>query len=227
MKPCAISDWPLAERPREKLLALGPQALSDAELLAIFLRTGIPGKSAVELARELLGRFGGLRPLLRASQREFCATPGLGPAKYAQLQAVLAMGVRELAESAQRGDALSSPEQAQALLERHLRDRGQEVFCCLWLDTRHRLIRLEDMFFGTINAASVYPREVVKAALKYQAAAVIFGHNHPSGIAEPSAADRQLTVRLVSALQLIDVRVLDHIVVGDGDCTSFAQRGLL
>ncbi len=223
----AISQWPLAERPREKLLTLGPQALSDAELLAIFLRTGTRGRSALDLARELLARFGGLRDLLGASQSDFCQTPGLGPAKYAQLQAVLAMAARELREPWRRGASLSSPSDAEALLIRHLRPHPQEVFCCVWLDTRHRLIQIQDLFHGTINGASVYPREVVRAALRHNAAAVILAHNHPSGVAEPSAADRQLTGRLSEALGLIDVRVLDHIVVGDGDCVSFAARGLL
>ncbi len=222
-----INTWPAAERPREKLLQRGAAALSDAELLAIFLRTGVRGKSAVSLARDLLTRFGGLRGLLMASQAEFCACAGLGPAKYAQLQAVIAMASREMQEALERGDSLSSPAAAQAVLARHLRHRPQEVFCCLWLDTRHRLIALEDLFFGTINGASVYPREIVRIALKHNAAAVIFGHNHPSGVAEPSAADRQLTSRLCSALTLIEVRVLDHIVVGDGHCVSFAQRGLI
>ncbi len=222
-----ITDWPLAERPREKLLARGPQALSDAELLAIFLRTGTRGHSALDLARHLLIRFGGLRALLGASQHEFCETPGLGPAKYAQLQAVLAMAARELREPWRRGATLSSPSDAEALLIRHLRPHPQEVFSCLWLDTRHRLIEIQDLFHGTVNGASVHPREVVRAALRHNAAAVILAHNHPSGVAEPSVADRQLTGRLREALGLVDVQVLDHIVVGDGNCVSFAARGLL
>ena len=222
-----INQWPDAERPREKLLARGPDALSDAELLAIFLRTGIAGKSAVDLARDLLTQFGGLRALLGASQREFCASPGLGPAKYAQLQAVLAMATRELKDGLKRGAALTSPQQATSLVCQHLRPRSQEVFSCLWLDSRHRLIELQDLFFGTINGASVYPREVVRAALRHNAAAVILAHNHPSGVAEPSQADKQLTTRLSDALSLVDVRVLDHIVVGDGESVSFADRGLL
>ncbi len=222
-----INQWPDAERPREKLLARGPDALSDAELLAIFLRTGIAGKSAVDLARDLITQFGGLRPLLRASQHEFCASRGLGPAKYAQLQAVLAMATRELKDGLKRGAALTSPQQAASLICQHLRRRSQEVFSCLWLDSRHRLIELQDLFFGTINGASVYPREVVRAALRHNAAAVILAHNHPSGVAEPSQADKQLTTRLSDALSLVDVRVLDHIVVGDGESVSFADRGLL
>jgi DNA repair protein RadC len=179
------------------------------------------------LARELLVQFGGIRALLNASRAEFCASAGLGPAKFAQLQAVLNLAKRELSEPLKRGESLSSACAASALLTRHLRNRQQEVFSCLWLDTRHRLIKLDDLFFGTIDGASVYPREVVRAAIKHQAAAVIFGHNHPSGIAEPSTADQQLTQRLCSALALIDVRVLDHIVVGDGENVCFSERGLL
>lgn len=222
-----INHWPDTERPREKLLLRGADALSDAELLAIFLRTGLPGKTAVDLARELLQRFGGLRALLSAEQADFCAQPGLGPAKYAQLQAVLAMATRELKDGLKRGQPLSSPEQATALICRHLRHRAHEVFSCVWLDSRHRLIELQDLFFGTINGASVYPREVVRAAMRHNAAAVILAHNHPSGVAEPSTADKQLTTRLCDALSLVDVRVLDHIVVGDGESVSFANRGLL
>ena len=164
---------------------------------------------------------------MHASQSEFCTSRGLGPAKYAQLQAVLTMASREMTETLTRGEGLSSPDQASALIYRHLRHHAQEVFSCLWLDSRHRLIKMQDMFFGTINGASVYPREVVRAAMKHNAAAVILAHNHPSGIAEPSHADKELTQRLITALNLIDVRVLDHIVVGDGDCVSFASRGLL
>lgn len=223
----SIAHWPSQERPREKLLARGADALSDAELLAIFLRTGIKGRSAVDLARDLLQRFGGLRALLNADQTTFCQQAGLGPAKYAQLQAVLAMAKRELHDTLQRSGSINAPDQALALIERHLRNQLREVFCCLWLDTRHRVIELQDLFFGTINGASVYPREVVRAAIKHNAAAVILAHNHPSGVAEPSRQDESLTERLMDALKLVDVRVLDHIVVGDGESTSFAQRGLL
>lgn len=223
----SISQWPTAERPREKLLNLGASALSDAELLAIFLRTGTHGRSAVDLARDLLARFNGLRGLLTADRTQFCAEHGLGNAKYAQLQAVLEMNRRELLESLQRQSAITAPQAAEALLCRHLRNRPAEVFCCLWLDNRHRVIRLADLFHGTINGASVHPREVVRQALRENAAAVILAHNHPSGIAEPSQADRQLTDRLRESLGLIDVRVLDHIVVGDGETVSFAQRGWL
>ena len=223
----AIREWPEAERPREKLLARGPEALSDAELLAIFLRTGVSGKTAVDLARELLGRFGGLRQLLAVEQDTFCATAGLGPAKYAQLQAVLEMGRRHLGERLQRGIALSSPLDTRRYLEACLRDRPHEVFCCVFLDNRHRVLAFEELFRGTLNGATVYPREVVKRALAYNAAAVILVHNHPSGVAEPSQADRSLTTRLKEALGLVDVRVLDHLVIGDGETVSFCERGLL
>ncbi len=223
----AITDWPLAERPREKLLARGPEVLSDAELLAIFLRTGVPGKTAVDLARELLGRFGGLRELLAAERVLFCAAPGLGDAKYAQLQAVLEMGRRHLGEVLLRGVALESPLQAKNYLLARLRDKPHEIFCCLYLDNRHRVLAFEEMFSGTLSGASVYPREVVKAALRINAAAVIFAHNHPSGVAEPSQADEVLTRRLKEALALVDIRVLDHLVIGDGEVVSFCDRGLL
>jgi DNA repair protein RadC len=223
----AITDWPAAERPREKLLQRGVVALSDAELLAIFLRTGSKGKTAVDLARELLSEFGGLRELLGADQRRFCHGKGLGLAKYAQLQAVLEMGRRHLRETLVRGDGLTDPQQTRRFLIAQLRDRPYEVFACLFLDNRHRIIAFDELFRGTIDGASVHPREVVRRALGHNAAAVIFAHNHPSGVAEPSIADRQLTQRLCQALALVDARVLDHFVVGDGVATSFAEQGLL
>ncbi len=221
----AITDWPTAERPREKLLHRGPQALSDAELLAIFLRTGVPGKTAVDLARELLGEYGGLRALLEADRRAFCRASGLGLAKYAQLQAVLEMGRRHLYETLQRGDALGSPADTRRFLLARLRDYPHEVFACLFLDNRHRVIEFSEMFRGTIDGTSVHPREVVKQSLARNAAAVIFAHNHPSGVAEPSHADLHLTRRLKDALALVEIRVLDHIVVGDGHSVSLAERG--
>lgn len=223
----AITDWPLAERPREKLLARGPQALSDAELLAIFLRTGCAGKSAVDLSRELITRFGGLRALLEASQAEFCQALGLGIAKFSQLQAVMEMARRHLSEGLQRGDLLNSAETARQYVRAQLRHRHQEVFAVLFLDNQHRLLAFKELFYGTIDGASVYPREVVKQALAHNAAAVILAHNHPSGVAEPSQADMRLTERLQAALELIDVRLLDHFVVGDTEVVSFAQQGLL
>ncbi len=222
-----ISDWPLEERPREKLLARGPRAMSDAELLAIFLRTGVKGKTAVDLARELLSSFGGLRPLLEAEHPEFCRTAGLGTAKYVQLQAGLEMARRYLAERLVRGDALTNPQDTRDFLMARLRGYPHEVFACLFLDSRHRMVSFEELFFGTIDGASVHPREIVKRALSHNAAAVILAHNHPSGVAEPSRADEMLTRRLKDALALIDVRTLDHIVIGDGEAVSFAERGLL
>ncbi|NIP72675.1 MAG: JAB domain-containing protein [Gammaproteobacteria bacterium] len=223
----AIRDWPAAERPREKLLARGPGALSDAELLAVFLRTGVRGKTAVDLARELLEEHGGLRPLMEAERARFCANPGLGEAKYALLQAVLEMARRHLHENLVRGDTLSCPDDTRRYLTAQLRGHPHEVFACLFLDNRHRVIRFDELFHGTINGASVHPREVVRRSLAHNAAAVILAHNHPSGVAEPSSADLQLTRRLSDALALVDVRVLDHIVIGDGEAVSLAERGLL
>ncbi len=223
----AITDWPVDERPREKLLARGAHALSDAELLAIFLRTGVTGKSAVDLARELLTRFDGLRPLLAANQADFCAAPGLGDAKFAQLQAVLEMGRRHLFEDLKRGQALTSPAASRDYLTARLADYPYEVFACVFLDTRHRLIACDELFRGTVNGASVHPREVVRRALQHNAAAVILAHNHPSGVSEPSQADIALTKRLREALGLVDVRVLDHLVVAPGDWASLAERGLI
>ena len=222
----AITDWPAAERPREKLLARGASALSDAELLAIFLRTGVTGKSAVDLARDLLTEFGGLRELLRADAQGFCAARGLGTAKYAQLQAVLEMGRRHWAATLERGDAMTSPQATRSFLTTRLRDYPYEVFACLFLDNRHRVIAFEELFRGTIDGASVHPREVVRRVLQHNAAAVILAHNHPSGVAEPSRADEAITRRLQEALGLIDVRVLDHMIVAD-EIVSFAERGLL
>ena len=222
-----ISAWPLDERPRERLLRHGPEALSDAELLAIVLRTGVSGKTAVDLGRELLERFGGLRGLLTVEQGVFCEAPGLGPAKYALVRAVLEMGRRHLGESLRRDTVLSSALVTRRFLLASFRDRPREAFACLFLDTRHRLLTQEVLFEGTLDGAAVYPREVVKRALVHNAAAAIFVHNHPSGDAEPSISDRELTVRLSEALALIGVRVLDHLVVGDGAVVSFKERGWL
>lgn len=223
----SIKDWPAQERPREKLLEQGAQALTDAELLAIFLRTGVAGKSAVDLARQLLGEFGSLRTLLEADLAAFSAHLGLGPAKFSQLQAVLEMGRRHLAEGLKRDSALESPQQVRDYLKARLRHEPHEIFGCLFLDTRHRVLAFEALFHGTIDGASVYPRQVVKRALAYNAAAVILTHNHPSGIAEPSQADRLLTTRLKNALALVDVRVLDHFIVGDGEPVSLHELGCL
>lgn len=223
----AITDWPSEERPREKLLQRGAAALSDAELVAIFLRTGVAGISAVDLARQVLQQLGGLRQLLQADQKQFCSVHGLGPAKFVQLQATLEMARRHMEQELQRGDALTNPDAVRRYLTAHLRGHDQEVFGCLFLDNRHRIITFEELFFGTIDGASVHPREVVKRALAHNAAALILAHNHPSGIAEPSRADESITRRLTEALALVDVRVLDHIVVGDGPAVSLAERGMM
>lgn len=220
-----INEWPAAERPREKLLLQGAETLSDAELLAIFLRTGVRGKSAVDLARDVLLRFGGLRQLLGATCDEFCEARGLGAAKFAQLQAVLAMAQRHLAQGIERKQALKDPKTTRSFLVAKMRDLPHEVFAALFLDNQHRVICYAELANGTIDGAAVYPREVVKAALQHRAAAVIFAHNHPSGIAEPSTADRSLTDRLKAALALVDIRVLDHFVIGEGQPVSFAERG--
>lgn len=219
-----ITDWPAGERPREKLLSRGAAALTDAELLAIFLRTGLKGRTAVDLAREQLGRFGSLRALLKARREDFCAGQGLGEAKYAQLQAVLEIARRHLSEALAGREALKDPSAVRRLLQARLRDREHETFAALFLDNQHRVIAFDELSQGTIDGASVYPREVIKAALRHGAAAVIFAHNHPSGVAEPSAADRTLTERLKSALAQVDIRVLDHFVVGE-QVVSFAERG--
>jgi DNA repair protein RadC len=221
-----ITDWPAGERPREKLLARGASALTDAELLAIFLRTGTRGRTAVDLARDLLGRFGSLRSLLRAGCEEFCAVHGLGEAKYVQLQALLEIARRHLAEALAGREVLKDPGAVRRMLQARLRDREHETFAALFLDNQHRVIAFDELSQGTIDGASVYPREVIKAALKHGAAAVIFAHNHPSGVAEPSAADRTLTERLKAALAQVDIRVLDHFVVGE-QVVSFAERGWL
>jgi DNA repair protein RadC len=223
----AIPDWPADERPREKLLDRGAAALTDAELLAILLRTGIRGRSAVDLAREVLGNFRSLRKLLAASRARFCAEPGLGIARYAELQAAIELSRRQLTESLKTGPALGSPRATSAFLIAKLRDLEHEVFCCLYLDRRHRLIEFEELFRGTIDGASVHPREIVKLALQRNCAAIIVAHNHPSGVAEPSQADELITQRIKEALALVDIRLLDHIIVGDGTSVSLAERGLV
>ncbi len=222
-----ISNWPIDERPREKLLLRGASALSDAELLAIFLRTGIAGKTAVDLARDLLHEHSGLRNLLAASQQQFCKSKGLGQAKFAQLQAVLEMSKRHLQESMQRGDALTNPDDTKRFLSARLRDYPHEVFAILFLDNQHRVIEFEELFHGTIDSAAVHPREVVRRALHHNAAALILAHNHPSGINEPSQSDQQITQRLKEALALVEIRLLDHFIIGDGEPTSLAERGML
>jgi len=223
----SIQNWPATERPREKLLAAGPQSLTDAELVAVLLGSGIRGRSALDLARELLLTFGSLRQLFSADRERCLAALGVGPARYCVLQAVLELARRHYLQALRDRAPLSAPAALRTFLLAHLRDRLYEAFCCLLLDTRHRLIAFEELFRGTIDGASVHPREVVRIALTHNAAAVVFAHNHPSGVAEPSTADELITRRLKEALALIDVRVLDHVIVGDGHCLSLAERGLL
>jgi DNA repair protein RadC len=223
----AISDWPVNERPRERLLRHGAQSLADAELLAICLRTGLKGKSAVELARDLLGRFGSVRSLLAAAAEGRARTCGIGDAKRAQMLAALELARRSLREDLETRGALNSPREVRDYLKLVLGRSDHEVFVVLMLDAQHRVIATEELFRGTLTQTSVYPREVVKAALARNAAAVIFAHNHPSGVAEPSHSDELLTRSLKSALALVDIQVLDHFIVAGGRILSFAERGLL
>ena len=220
----AISDWPAAERPRERLVAHGAAALSDAELVALLLRTGVRGKSAVDLARELLRQFGGVGGMLAA---DLAGIKGLGPAKSAQFVAALELARRSLNETLKQDAALTSPGAVRDYLRLKLGRREEEVFVCIWVDAQHRAIRIEEAFKGTLTQTSVYPREIVKAALAANAAAVIFAHNHPSGVAQPSRADELLTRNLKKALALVDVKVLDHFIVAGTQALSFAERGLL
>src|SRR5258705_10178631 len=222
----AITDWPLQERPRERLLALGPASLADAELVAILLRTGVKGKSAVDLARQLLARFGSVSALLEAGSTG-AEMPGLGDAKLAQLKAALELARRALKEEISSRDALASPRAVRDYLRLALAGREQEVFMLVLLDAQHPVIASEELFRGTLTQTSVYPREVVKCALKHNAAAVIFAHNHPSGVAEPSHADEILTRSLKNALALVDIQMLDHFIVAGSRTMSFAERGLL
>lgn len=220
----SIKDWPKDERPREKLLNRGPQTLSDAELLAIFLRTGVAGQSAVELARQLLKAFGSLSALLDADKTSFCQQHGLGPAKFVQLQAIMEMSRRHMATSLTQTNAFTDAETTQHFLKQCLRANEHEVFACLWLNSQHQMIAFEELFRGTIDGAHVYPREVVKRALHHNAAAVILAHNHPSGHAKASQADIAITQILNEALVLIDVRILDHIIIADTNSYSMAQH---
>jgi DNA repair protein RadC len=222
----AIRDWPRAERPREKLLDRGSQALSDAELLALLIGSGTRGCSAVELARGLLADFGSLRALLVA-ERSRWTRKGLGPARYAAIQAAVELARRHLQEELRCGEPLTSPQAAFSFLLAQLRDRPYEVFCCLYLDNRHRLIAFEELFRGTVDCAQVHPREVLRQALRHNATALILAHNHPSGGLEPSPADEAITRRLKAGLSLMDMRVVDHVIVGGSRCYSFAEHGLL
>lgn len=223
----AITDWPAAERPREKLIELGAEALSDAELLAIFLRVGVTGKSAVDLARDLLNKFGSLNGIFAASEGELSQVHGIGISKYVQLQAIFEMSRRALSEQLQSRDVLNSPQAVRDYLVLKLGSLTKEVFLVLFLDTQNRLVATEEMFSGSLKETSVYPREVVKRALHHNAAAVIFAHNHPSGIAQQSQADELITKQLKQALDLVDVRVLDHFIVAGNNTLSFSEKGLL
>jgi DNA repair protein RadC len=223
----AITDWPADERPREKLMQKGVSSLSDAELLAIFLRVGVVGKSAVDLARDLLNAFGSLNAIFNASAHQISALHGMGLSKYCQLQAIFEMSRRALSEQLQQQDIFKSPKQVRDYLCLALGNEAREIFMVLFLDPQNRVQAQESLFEGTLTQANVYPREVVKRALYHNAASVIFAHNHPSGIAEPSRADENLTQALKSALALVDVRVLDHFIVAGNSIISFAERGLL
>ena len=222
----AISDWPEGERPRERLIAHGASSLSDAELLAIFLRTGVKGKSAVDLARDLLKEFSGLRQLLCADEKTFCQAKGLGQAKFVQLQACLEMSRRFLRETMEREGPLSNPDDAKQFLLMKMRDYTKEVFACLFLDTKNRVIEFEELFIGSLHSAEVHPREVIKRALQHNAHAVIFAHNHPSGDTTPSQLDIELTRTLRDALAFMDIKVLDHLIIGN-DVVSLAETGRL
>lgn len=223
----SIRDWPGAERPREKLLQRGAHSLSDAELLALLLGSGVRGRSAVELARTLIGQFGSLRTLLSAEAERCLAQTGIGPARYAILKAALELARRHFREALRLGPMLAAPEATRTFLVAQLRDRPYEVFCCLYLDNRHRLIAFEELFRGTVDCAQVHPREVLRQTLLHNASALIVAHNHPSGVPEPSPADDFITRRLKDLLALMDVRLVDHVIVGDGRCYSFAEHGIL
>jgi DNA repair protein RadC len=220
-----IRDWPADERPREKLLARGAGALSDAELLAIFLGSGLHGRDAVATARELLAAHGPLRRLLDRTPAQLARLPGLGPARASALAAALELGNRRLAAELARGEALADPAAAGRYFAQRLRHLPHEVFAALFLDNRHRAIAFEELFRGTLDGAEVHPREIARRALDLNAAALIVGHNHPSGNPEPSAADRAVTARLKQALALVEVRLLDHFVIADGPPVSLAARG--
>lgn len=223
----AISQWPASEQPRERLLQLGAKQLTDAELIAIFLRTGSVGLSAVDMARAMLSKFGGLHGLLAASVEEFCLQQGAGPIKYVQLQAVRELGIRLQKSALKEHTILDSSKKVATYLQCEIGHYEREVFCLLLLDNQHRLMECVELFYGTINSANVYPREVVKLALVKNAAAVILAHNHPSGVAEPSESDLLLTKALAKASALVDIRVLDHFVVAKEQWVSFADRGIM
>lgn len=223
----AITDWPASERPREKLIEHGAEALSDAELLAIFLRVGVTGKSAVDLARDLLNEFGSLNAIFAASEKQISAVHGMGSSKYVQLQAIFEMSRRALNEQLQQRDVFKSPQQVREFLILKLGALQREVFMVLFLDTQNRLLASEEIFSGSLNETSVYPREIIKRAMHHNAAAVIFAHNHPAGVAKQSQADERLTKHLTQALALIDIQVLDHFIVAGNQTLSFKESGLI
>ncbi len=223
----SINSWPNDDKPREKLLNKGEASLTDAELIAIFINTGIRGKTALDIAKELLRKYGSLRALLRSSAISLRLQPGIGKAKYATLKAALELGKRYLGEDIKSGDILNSSKQAQLFVADRLRDAENEIFACLFLDTRMRLLRFEELFHGTIHSASVYPREIVKRGLQFNAAKIILAHNHPSGDPLPSHADKEVTRLVKQALALVDITVVDHIIVGHKDTFSFADMGLM
>jgi DNA repair protein RadC len=227
MIPPKICAWAADDRPRERLLDGGTARLSDAEVLAVLLGQGARGLSAVDLARILIERFGGIRATLNASPAELRTIRGVGDAKIATLFAARECGSRYLRERLRPGVTIGSPADSREFLLATLRDRPHEVFCCLFMDNRHRVLAFDELFRGTIDAAAVYPREIVKQALSRNAAAVILAHNHPSGIAEPSQSDQLITRRIRDALELVDIRLLDHFVIGDNCCVSLASRGML
>lgn len=220
-----LIDWPASEKPREKLLSEGAQSLSDSELLAIILRTGVKGMPVLDFARELIQKFQGIRNLLEANPKDLSAFPGLGKAKCAEIKVIVEMAKRYLSESLKSGSVLNNSEETRNYLTFCLRGRSQEVFACLFLDTQCRVIRYEELFHGTIHEAKIYPREVVKRSLELNASSVIFAHNHPSGDATPSMADQLITERLKFALASMDIKVLDHLVIGEGEIHSFAENG--
>lgn len=223
----SINNWPPSERPRERLIEQGAASLTDAELVAILLRTGVAGRSAVDLARGLLAGLGGLTGLFHSSLQQICSQPGVGREKYALFQALRELSQRYMAESLRSRDVLASSASTREYLRARFRHQKSEIFSCLFLNNQHHVVKLEEMFRGTIDGAAVYPREVVRRCLEHNAAAVIFAHNHPSGVAEPSQADIAITRKLKTALETIEVRVLDHFVIGDPEVVSFAERGLL
>jgi DNA repair protein RadC len=227
MKALKINEWPAEERPRERLIQHGAEGLSDAEILAVLLGQGLAGTSAVELARQLMHEFGGIRGTLNAAPGRLAGVKGIGLAKIGTLLAARECGQRYLRERLRPGVTIGSPADSREFLLATLRDRPHEVFCCLFMDNRHRVLAFDELFRGTIDAAAVYPREIVKQALSRNAAAVILAHNHPSGVAEPSQSDQLITRRIRDALDLVDVRLLDHFVIGDNNCVSLASRGML